>query len=108
MMGRVTLRKAFQVVSDEKSINIEICVPTGHFSTFSSLSLVFRSVMIMCPGFDLFCFILFGVCSTCWNFTEFGGNFSHYFLGFFFFFNLILLFLSGTTTTEMLGLWLFR
>lgn len=55
----------------------------------------------MCPGFDLFWFILFGVCSIYWAFTKFGENFSHYFLGFFL--NLTLFFLSGTEILDLLS-----
>lgn len=58
------------MISDEKSAVILILSPTIvrcyflYFLNFFFLSLVFRSLIIMCPGMDFFGFILFGVCSV--------------------------------------------
>lgn len=60
------------------------CTPSFLLSIFSSSSLVFRSLIIICLSFDFFGFILFGVGSTSWPFTKFGKIFSHYFLEYFF------------------------
>lgn len=50
-------------------LSLELVAPTDNVSFCSGcsqyfLSLVFRSLIIMCPGMDFFGFILFGVCSV--------------------------------------------
>lgn len=89
VMEIATLGKAFQVVLDEKSFNIQIgvpywtCTPSSLLSVFSSSSLVFQSLIIMCLSFDFFGFILFDVCSFL-TFHQIWGIFQPLFLGIFF------------------------
>lgn len=73
-----------------------------------SLSLVFRSSIMMCLGIDLFRFILDEVSPTSWacmltSLTKFEEVFSHYFFEYYFS-STLFLFSSGTAMKQMLSL----
>lgn len=77
------------------------------FKVFS-LSLVFRSSIMMCLGTDLFRFTLFEVSPTSWtcvlmSLTKFEEVFSHYFSEYYFS-STLFLFSSGTAMKQMLSL----